>query len=469
MFRNASLLLILAFAAACSGASTDGASAEEADLTATDTAVADLAGQATHALTVTVSAKTSSKVSDAMVAAAARGVVTRAIVVDGSFDATWTLQQHLESSGVDTDVRTTSPAPPVLAIADGTALVKNGAKLTRETGGDAVGGFSKKFDDALRPGGPARPGAFIGAGKVKILPMPDSGDDRLAELLATAQHTIDLSIYQLQERRMVGALVAAAARGVTVRVMLEPRTVCAKNFDAMSSELTAGGVKVLATPPAFDSHRNVDHAKFCLVDDKELVFGTGNMVKSSMGGVSLAPYQLRDFWIEDGRKASIDAARALFDADIARRDTTSLDMSALVLSPDNADAQIVALVDGATRRLFVYNQSLNDADLIARLLKAKTRGVDVHVLLGFQPGFGGAPPANDPTIAQLKAGGVTAGYLKTHYLHGKAIVADDHAYVGSQNFTSGGLHNNRELGEIFDDADLVKTLATTFQKDEAAQ
>jgi len=304
---------------------------------------------------------------------------------------------------------------------------------------------------------------------VKLLPMPDSGNDRLAELFATAQHSIDLSIYELQERRMVTSLVAAAARGVAVRVMLEPRTVGAANFTPMSKELAAAGVKVTATPPAFDSHHNVDHAKFCLVDDKELVFGTGNMVKSSIGGVTLAPYQLRDFWIEDGRKASISAARALFDADVAHTDTTRLDMSALVLSPDNADAKITALVDGATHRLFVYNQSLSDADLIGRLVKAKARGVDVHVLLGYQPGFGGGAPAGDATLAQLKAGGVTAAYLKAHYLHAKAIVADDQAYLGSQNFTNGGLRTNRELGEIFDDADLVQTLVTTFQKDESAR
>ncbi len=467
-FLHAPLLLILGLAAACSAA-TENASSDDSDLTGGDTATVDLATQATTSLYVAISAKTSSKVTDALVAAAARGVPTRAIVVDGSFDATWTLQQHLESSGVNVDVRAASPAPTVLAIADGTALVVTGKTVKRETASAVVSGFSKKFDDALGDGSAARPGAFIAAETVKVLPMPDSGDDRLAELMATAQHSIDLSIYELQERRMVHALLDAAARGVTVRVMLEPRTVGAANFDPVSKELTAGGVKVTPTPPAFDTHRNVDHAKFCILDDKELLYGTGNMVKSSIGSVSLAPYQLRDFWIEDGRKASLTAARALFDADLARKDTTGMDMSGFVLSPDNADGKITALVDGATKRLLVYNQSLNDADLIARLIKAQSRGVDVHVLLGYQPGFGGAPPANDDTINKLKAGGVKAAYLKAHYLHAKAIVADDKVYLGSQNFTNGGLRANRELGEIFDDATLVKTVVTTFQKDESAQ
>ena len=205
-----------------------------------------------------------------------------------------------------------------------------------------------------------------------------------------------------------------------------------------------------------------------MIDDKELLFGTGNMVRSGLGGVTLGPYQNRDFWIEDGRAASVSAARALFDADLARKSTTGLDMSALVLTPDNADQKIGALIDGAQHRLFVYNQSLSDDDFTGRIVRAKQRGVDVHVLLGYQPGFGSSPPANDPALAKLTAAGATAQYLKSHYLHGKAIVADDRAYLGSQNFTNGGLQVNREVGEIFDDADVVKTLAATFAKDEAS-
>ena len=47
-----------------------------------------------------------------------------------------------------------------------------------------------------------------------------------------------------------------------------------------------------------------------------------------------------------------------------------------------------------------------------------------------------------------------------------AFTADDKAFVGSQNFTNGGLNNNRELGEILDDADGVKKLVETFKSDQ---
>lgn len=45
---------------------------------------------------------------------------------------------------------------------------------------------------------------------------------------------------------------------------------------------------------------------------------------------------------------------------------------------------------------------------------------------------------------------IPADFFTAHYLHGKVVVADDQAFVGSQNFTAGGLGKNRELGEILD-------------------
>jgi cardiolipin synthase A/B len=155
----------------------------------------------------------------------------------------------------------------------------------------------------------------------------------------------------------------------------------------------------------------------------------------------------------------------VFDADFERSATTSLRFSELVLTPDNAPGRIADLMDGATSRLLVENQSINDETVISKLIAAKRRGVDVQVLLGFQPGFGGAPPANQSTLDELEAGGIAVRYLRRHYLHAKGIVADQAVYLGSQNFTHGGLGANRELGEILSDAAVVKRVAEIFADD----
>ena len=461
------LLLVGAALAApgCAASTEDSAPVvAEADLSASDDAVAALASTAKGHLYVSLTARTGPVATSALIAAAKRGVTVRAILdAGGSFDATWTMQQHLESSGVDVDVRT-DVVSDVLAVSDDAALLP-GATPRTEKDATKVKGFEKRFTDILEWTHGDQKAGLIAPGAVAVHPMPESGRDRIVQLISAAKTSIDLSIYQLQDRPVVDALIAAAGRHVKVRVMLEPRTVGAANFDAVSASLNAGGVTVKNTPKAFDSSHNVDHAKFCLIDDKELLFGTGNMVRSGLGGVDVTAFDNRDFWIEDARPAALKEARALFDADLAETSTSHMTFDALVVTPDNANGKIGALIDSAKHRLFVANQSLSDVGIQGKILAAKKRGVDVRVLLGYQPPFGGGAPPNEPALKALTAGGVKASYLKKHYLHAKIIVADDAVYLGSQNFTNGGLNNNREVGEILTDAKAVSTVVDTFTKD----
>jgi len=62
---------------------------------------------------------------------------------------------------------------------------------------------------------------------------------------------------------------------------------------------------------------------------------------------------------------------------------------------------------------------------------------------------------------------VTADFFTAHYLHGKVVVADDQAFVGSQNFTKGGLVNNRELGSVLTSSAIVTALAKSFTTDQS--
>ena len=448
-------LLPLLVATACAMDVSDDASSEE-DLT-TETAMIGLLQSSQEVVYANVKSTASKSLSDALVHAAARGVAVRVVLAPGSHDTTWLLQQHLESSGVDCDVH--SAIAGVTMVADDKALVSGKIVSTSST----VAADKKKFATLLDGSEPGS-GSLLSSGVV-VHAMPESARDRIVEVIDAAHSTIDLEIYQLQELRVTKALTDASARGVKVRVMLEPKTVGAANYTAMSATLSSHGITVRKTPAAFDSSHNVDHAKFMIVDGKELLVGTGNLVRSGLGGVSNVQYANRDFWIEDARSASLSEASTLFEADWAQRSTTSTPFTQLVVTPDNADARILALIDGAKTRLDVYNQSLKDATLVQHLITAKKRGVDVRVLLGYQPGFGGNPPDNQAAIDQLTAAGVEAKFLESHYLHAKAIVADSSVYLGSQNFTSGGLANNREVGEILTDSKSVSLVEQTFASD----
>lgn len=398
-----------------------------------------------------------------LAAAAKRGVDVHVYLVEPKpADGQTVLNaESLEADGVDTFVDRSDRVAGATAVADDQELV-SGKVVKNAAQADAA---ASAFDAAAveKTGGPPS----LLPEKVKLLGMPEATGAEIAAALGAAKKSIDLEVYQLQDPAINAALIAAQKRGVKVRVMLEPRTVGSANYDLEVKKLSAAGIEVKATPPRFDGSHNVDHAKFMVVDGQELLFGTGNLVRSGLGGNVAGEFDNRDLWIEDGRAKSVSEGRSLFEADWNRQDTSALRFQNLVLTPDNADQRILDLVGGAKKRCYVYNQSLSDPKVIAALVAAKARGVDVRVLLGYQPGFGGQPPKNDAALKQLQRAGIRADYYTRNYLHGKAIVADDRAFVGSQNFTNGGLGANRELGEILDDAGVVSQVAALFLGDEA--
>jgi len=399
--------------------------------------------------------------------AAARGVDVRAymVVAHPGHPATVLAAEQLEAAGVDLCVERTASLPKFLALADdklltGTASAPKtvtAAADVKKAAETFIGVVTEDVSDAV----PA-----LGSDGTALMLMPDSHAGPIVSLIAGASSSIDLEIYQLQSLAAIGALEDAKHRGVAVRVMLEPKTVGFANYKQVAKRLAAAGITVKETPPAFDSSHNVDHAKFMVIDGKELVFGSGNMVRSGLGGNAATEFTNRDFWIRDHRAASVAEAKKLYNADWNRTSTTSTAFTSLVVTPDNADDRITALIDGAKTRIYLYNQSLSDSALQKHLEDAKQRGVDVRVLLGMQPGFGGAPPVNQPAIDELKAAGIPADYFTAHYLHGKVVVADGKAFVGSQNFTRGGLVNNRELGSVLDSSAIVTALAKSFTNDQ---
>lgn len=379
----------------------------------------------------------------------------------------------LSDAGADIAVKNKTALAERSGVSDGTAFVagktdpvagEGPAKTTEDPA--KVAKEVAAFGAALEPKvvGNIHKG-LLRANRVEVHAMPESTSAPILNALNSAKKSIDLEVYQLTDRGVIDALKAAQARGVKVRVMVEPKTVEPSNYPTLSKELAAAGIDIQPTPPRFDSKHNVDHAKFMLIDNKELLFGTGNLVRSGLGGNDRPEANNRDFWTEDTRTVSLTEASSLFNADWARQPTEGMVFKNLVVTPDDAVGDISSVIGSATKQLRVYNQSLSDKKTIDELLAAKARGVDVKVLLGVQQTGAGKPPKNQPAVDALKAAGIQVEYLTHNYLHAKAVVADDHVFLGSQNFTSGGLDNNREVGEVFDYKPLVKNVIKTFDAD----
>jgi len=298
--------------------------------------------------------------------------------------------------------------------------------------------------------------AGSGGGSLRVLVEPHDGLGVIYQLITGARSSVDLTMYELNDRTAEDDLAADAARGVNVRVLLDQHLERSRN-EAAYAFLSAHRVHV-GWAPADTTY----HQKTLTVDDKTSVIMTLNMVTDDYPGT-------RDFAVIDTDHSDVAAIVATFDADFSGKAITPPDGTDLVWSPTNAESSILAVIDGAHRTLAVENEEMDDSAVTAALEHAARRGVDVTVVMT-------ADSEWDTAFDELKRAGVhvrlypvTSGAL---YIHAKAIVADaghsgQQVLVGSENFSDASLDENRELGIRTADLAVIAAISNAITSDYA--
>lgn len=285
----------------------------------------------------------------------------------------------------------------------------------------------------------------------ELLIGPEDWPAEVVPAIAAAEDSIDMLMYQLSRDDAVDALVAAATeRGVTVRVVLDRNQVV--NQEARDT-LTAAGIEVRSSPADF----RYAHAKLLIIDHQSAIALSGNLNGSST--------LERNFAVVDRDWDDLVDAQAVFDADWAADGgpVTQPDLSCtrLVVSPLNSRERLAALYAGAQERLDVALMSITDRPLLDSLEERAAAGVPVRVLLAVPSWIG----ANQATGEELAARGIPVKFMA--HLHAKLVLADQVAFVGSENMSSTSLDRNREVG-LFVDGAAAAAASAQFEADWAA-
>ena len=288
-------------------------------------------------------------------------------------------------------------------------------------------------------------------GPQQLLVTPDDGLEHLIALLRNADYSIDVVIYLLSSREIQEELTAAQQRGVRVRVLLEQNPVGGGESNRSAQQfLTAGGVAVRWSDPAF----RFTHAKLILIDGVQAVIMTLNLTASSFRSN-------RDFAVVIEDSAVVAALGELFASDWARVPSPAFALP-LVISPLHARSELQGLIDAAHQSLDLYVLSLEDDAIAAALGAAAARGVRVRLITN--PPMGADSYADERDL--VRASGGYIGFLDSPNVHAKVVIVDgQRAFVGSQNFTATSLDQNREVGIIVADADVLRRLQQTFEAD----
>lgn len=276
---------------------------------------------------------------------------------------------------------------------------------------------------------------------------PGDGRTPILDEIAAARASIAVEVYIITDEPILQALESAHRRGVEVRVILEQHPF---GGDGRQREIFArleqAGIAVRWGNPVF----RFTHIKAMVIDDAVALIMNQNLTASSFSSN-------REFGVITTAPAAVRTAAAIFAADWSRG--AEPDPDPLVVSPTNARASLLRLIEEAETSLDLYAEVLRDRELLDALGAAVERGVRVRLLV--------SPSAdNAKDRAALAAAGIEVRVMTNLYVHAKLIVADGaRAYVGSQNLSATSLDLNRELGIILDDPVSLARLERTFDID----
>jgi len=283
-----------------------------------------------------------------------------------------------------------------------------------------------------------------------LVVLPDDSAQPILDAINGATESLRIKMFVFSDPSLLKAVIDAHRRGVKVRVMLNPaRRSGEHENEASRKALNEAGVEVIDSNPAFD----LTHEKSMVVDDriafvKSLNWETKNLTET------------RDYAVITDNKHEVSEIIDCFEADWSRKTFDPGEQAHLIWCEGNGRNKIAEFIDQARHTLFLQNERYQDAIIIEHLVRAKERGVKVHVMARpphtlkkekLVEGVGGPRIMDDVGIKVHK--------LKHLKLHAKMLLADSvRAIIGSINLAPGSFDSRRELAIEVRDDDVIERL-----------
>jgi cardiolipin synthase A/B len=283
-----------------------------------------------------------------------------------------------------------------------------------------------------------------------LIVLPDESAKPILDAIDAAKKSLRIKMFVFSDPALLKAVVAAHDRGVKVWVMLNAARRSGKDDNkGVRKALEQAGILVTDSNPEF----GVTHEKSMVVDDatafvKSLNWATENLTET------------RDYAIATTHKKGVREVIDCFEADWHRKPFKPGLSAHMIWCPNDGRERVAQFIDEAKHTLFVQNERYQDQVIIERLVRARERGVKIHIMARpphtlkkekLVEGVGGLRIMDDVGIKIHK--------LKHLKLHGKLLLRDGvRAIVGSINLAPGSFDDRRELAIEFGDDEIVDRL-----------
>jgi phosphatidylserine/phosphatidylglycerophosphate/cardiolipin synthase-like enzyme len=314
-------------------------------------------------------------------------------------------------------------------------------------------------------------GPIMPSSAVTIIVEPNGNrGSEVVNAVKAAQHTVYMTMYQLDNTTLISALVARKAAGLDVKVILDSATTGSNNKSWNTpafNQLQSAGVGVVWS----------NSTKFTYTHEKTIMIDGTSAWIMTMNENTSPPSSNRDYLALDTEPADVAEAIAIFNADFANQAITP--SGSLVVADDNARPLLVQLIGSATKTLDIEVEEFSDTNthgITNAVVQAAQRGVTVHVVIATDTLTANAMQSDSEVTHAggkvMMSGPTSSNGSSTHpYIHAKAVLVDcvngtcARGFVGSENFSGGSVGYNRELGVIFDNATELAKVKTAIDAD----
>ena len=310
-----------------------------------------------------------------------------------------------------------------------------------------------------------------------ILPL---SKNPVVDLIKKARHSIDGCVYKLEYEPIVEALCAKARSGVRVRLLVEKSPFChdsgTDNAQTPIVRLEKAGVIVDVAPQ--DAPQR--HAKCLVVDGKQVMFTTANFDTETFLGTqawrqkgSGGDAPTRDIMLVDDDPKIVSELQAWLAHVRDFENTTQPSHPVLAVGPYISTRNVIEhVIEEAQLSCRIWQQSIQDEEIVERIIQAQKRGVIVEIVMTQDPFHKGDDDPNKKMIQKLTQAGVSIYQIapyKMPYIHMKGVLIDEKRFLfTTTNFYAPSLDEGIEISFWVTTPSVVNPLKNLFVQDKQA-
>jgi len=281
---------------------------------------------------------------------------------------------------------------------------------------------------------------------LSLIVQPGDSFFPIVTAIDSAVHSINMTIFRMDDPVVRGALSSAVNRGVTVRTLIATKSKgWIKRNRKLGTDLSNIGIEVRSPSDATGSELKRYHYKIMTVDDTYSLLLTFNPTQSNL-------HYARDYGLLIRDHDITTELSRLFNADWEGKEFNPID-TPLVISPYNSRKRLIELLESGEKSIRIMDAKVHDEDVRAVLLAKAKAGCDVKII-------------SREVVFDDQAPNFHIRRLTKYKLHAKCIIIDTlRFFIGSQNLRAVSLDRRREVGIIVEDEPIARKIERIFDED----